>query len=130
MAVGTAIANRQETQLEKMIGFFVNTLVMRIGVREGMSFRELVREVRETALKAYEHQDVPFERLVGELELERSLNRTSVFQVMFSMQNASSSVPRLKGVEVELVEGGERQGRFCLAGRVWDRGEKIEMLWQ
>src|SRR5260370_28184345 len=67
IVVGSPIANRQEAQLEEMIGFFVNTLVMRGKVQAGMSFRELLREVRRTALEAYQHHEIPFERLVEEL---------------------------------------------------------------
>ena len=74
IVVGSPIANRQEAQLEEMIGFFVNTLVMRVKVEREKSFRELLGEVRRTALEAYRYQDVPFERLVEELAPERSLN--------------------------------------------------------
>ena len=65
IVVGSPIANRQETQLEEMIGFFVNTLVMRIGTKQGMSFRELLEDVRRTALEAYRYQDIPFETTGG-----------------------------------------------------------------
>ena len=88
IVVGSPIANRQEAQLEEMIGFFVNTLVMRVRVKGEMSFRELLGEVRGTALEAYRYQDVPFERLVEELSPQRSLNTTPVFQVVFALQNA------------------------------------------
>ena len=88
VVVGSPIANRQEEQLEELIGFFVNTLVMRARVKGGMSFQDLLSQVRATALEAYEHQDVPFERIVEELAPERSLNTTPVFQVVFALQNA------------------------------------------
>ena len=115
VVVGSPIANRQEAQLEEMIGFFVNTLVMRIRVKREMSFRELLEQVRQTALKAYEYQDVPFERLVEELNPERSLSWTPVFQVMFALQNAPWVAQRMKGLEVESVRGGqELRVRFDL----------------
>ena len=87
IVVGSPIANRQEEQLEELIGFFVNTLVMRIRLTPAMSFRELLAQVRQTALEAYRYQDIPFERLVEELSPQRSLNTTPVFQVIFALQN-------------------------------------------
>ena len=88
IVVGSPIANRQDAQLEGMIGFFVNSLVMRVRTEGEQSFRELLRAVRQTALDAYQHQDVPFERLVDELSPQRSLDRTPLFQVLFAVQNA------------------------------------------
>ena len=114
IVVGSPIANRQEVQLEEMIGFFVNTLVMRMRVKGEMSFGELMGEVRKTALEAYQHQEIPFERLVEELSPERSLNRTPVFQVSFALQNAPWVPAHLKGLEVEPVRGGELRVRFDL----------------
>src|SRR5262249_32310026 len=67
IVVGSPIANRQDEQLEEMIGFFVNSLVMRMKIRPGVTVRDLLSEVRRTALEAYQHQDVPFEWLVEEL---------------------------------------------------------------
>src|SRR5262249_43550961 len=97
ITVGSPIANRQEAQLEDLIGFFVNSLVMRVRLNGEESFSELLTEVRRTTLEAYQHQDIPFERLVEELQPERSLNTTPIFQVMFALQNAPMGVEKLKG---------------------------------
>jgi amino acid adenylation domain-containing protein/non-ribosomal peptide synthase protein (TIGR01720 family) len=98
--VGTPIANRDRTEIEGLIGFFVNTLVMRTDLSENPSFNELLPRIREVALSAYAHQDLPFEMLVEALQPERDLSHTPLFQVMFVLNNAPKSEIELTGLSV------------------------------
>ncbi|MEA5621861.1 condensation domain-containing protein [Nostoc sp. UHCC 0251] len=88
--VGSAIANRNRSEIEGLIGFFVNSLVLRTDLSGNPSFSELLRRTREVTLGAYTHQDLPFEKLVAELQLERDLNYNPLFQVWFAFQNIAT----------------------------------------
>jgi non-ribosomal peptide synthetase component F len=90
IVIGSPIANRNRADIEGLIGLFVNTLVMRLDLSGNPSFRELLHRVRQVALGAYSHQDLPFEKLVGELQLERNLNQNPLFRVWFTLQNIST----------------------------------------
>lgn len=101
ITVGTPVANRRRTELEPLIGLFVNTLVLHLNTAECASFRELIRRAREVCLGAYANQDVPFEKLVEELQPERSLSHTPLFQVLLVMQNVPRGVLDLEGLQLE-----------------------------
>ncbi|MEJ7675718.1 MAG: amino acid adenylation domain-containing protein [Chitinophagaceae bacterium] len=87
ICVGSPIANRTQKEIEDLIGFFINTLALRSKVKSDMSFKELLQQIRDTTMEAYEHQDVPFEKVVGAVVKERDMNRNPLFQVMLVMQN-------------------------------------------
>jgi amino acid adenylation domain-containing protein len=87
ICVGTPIAGRNRPDIEELIGFFVNTLVMRARIDTVNTFRELLAQVRKTAIEAYDHQDLPFDHLVDTLQPERDLSRSPLVQVFFDFQN-------------------------------------------
>ncbi|MEH2284140.1 MAG: amino acid adenylation domain-containing protein, partial [Nostoc sp.] len=112
--VGTPIANRDRTEIEGLIGFFVNTLVMRANLAENPSFNELLLSIREMALSAYAHQDLPFEMLVEALQPERDMSHTPLFQVMFVLQNAPISEIELTGLTVSELPIESSTAKFDL----------------
>ncbi len=103
IAVGTPIANRNRLETEGLIGFFVNTLALRTDLSGEPTFVELLRRVRETALQAYAHQDVPFEKLVEVLQPERDLSHTPLFQVLFVLQNAPMPAVELSDLTISTM---------------------------
>jgi len=104
VVVGAGIANRNRMETEPLIGFFVNTLAMRTRLAGNPTFRELLRRVREVALGAYAHQDLPFEKLVEELRPDRDLSRNPLVQVAFVFQNAPTADLALPGLTPEPFE--------------------------
>lgn len=103
--VGTPIANRQQLELAGLVGFFVNTLVLRNQLHGQQSFHQLLAQVRDTATTAYEHQDVPFDKLVELLRPERNLSYDLLFQVMFTYQDgvvAERPLPNLVVTPINL----------------------------
>ena len=101
--VGAPIANRVRRETEHLIGLFVNVLVMRTSLAGDPSFRQLLARVRETALGAYDHQDMPLERLLEIAQPERSLSHSPLFQVMFQLRNFPDVVYELEGLRTEVI---------------------------
>ncbi|MFP2933517.1 amino acid adenylation domain-containing protein, partial [Pyxidicoccus sp. 3LG] len=114
ICVGSPIANRTRAETEGLIGFFVNTLVLRARLEGNPRFRELLAQVRDVTLGAYAHQEVPFEKLVEELQPERDMSRSPLFQVMFTLQNAPQSGIAIPGLRMEAAGTSRRTAKFDL----------------
>jgi amino acid adenylation domain-containing protein/non-ribosomal peptide synthase protein (TIGR01720 family) len=114
VAVGTPVAGRNRREIEDLVGFFVNTLVMRVDLAGDPGFGQLLERVKQVAFGAYEHQDLPFERLVEELAPQRDLSRTPLFQTMLVLQNTGDRRWQLPGLRVEPLPVGTDTARFDL----------------
>ena len=123
IVVGSPIAGRTRAETENLIGFFINTLVLRADLSGDPTFRELLGRVREVTFGAYEHQDVPFEKLVEELQPERSLSRNPLFQVMFSLLNTPQRNLELSGLTMRPLTADSGTTQFDVALTIIE-GEK------
>jgi amino acid adenylation domain-containing protein len=130
VSVGTPVANRNSSEIEPLIGCFVNTLVMRTDVSGDPSFRELLERVREVALGAYTHSAVPFERLVSELQPDRDLSRTPLFQVMMVLQNTPQQPLVLDGLHCRIEETDNETAKFDLTVQLTESEEGLDGKWE
>ncbi len=126
--VGTPIANRNRAETEGLIGFFVNTLVLRADFADDPSFRALIRQVRETAMEAYAHQDLPFETLVEALAPERDLSHTPLFQIMFNLQIATDATHDLAGLTLTPSPVDSGTAKFDITLFMEERGGGLHGL--
>jgi len=121
IVVGSPIANRNRSEIEALIGFFVNSLVLRTDLSGNPTFRELLNRVKEVALGAYAHQDLPFEKLVEELHPDRALNQNPLFQVAFALQNAPGNRLELPELTLSPQQLDVSTARFDLEFHLWER---------
>jgi amino acid adenylation domain-containing protein len=125
--VGSPVANRNRPEVEGLVGFFVNTLVLRGRFPDGASFRDAVQTARRAALDGYAHQDLPFEQLVVELRVERSLAWSPLFQVMLVLQSGGFPVPEMPGLRAETVALETDTAKFDLLLEARDSEEGFQL---
>jgi acyl carrier protein len=128
IVVGTPIAGRTKTETENLIGFFVNTLPITGDLSGNPSFKELLQRTKEKALGAYANQELPFEKLVEELNPERSLSYSPIFQVMFALQNSSATEEKLGDLKLERIKLPSQTAKFDLSLDVFEETDGLT-LW-
>ena len=114
MVIGTPVANRRRSELDDLIGFFVNTLALRVRLDGSTTVTDLLAQIRELALGAYAHQDLPFEQLVERLQPERSLSYSPIFQVMLILDNTPAQTLALPGLELSFIKPAYHSTHFDL----------------
>ncbi|GAA3937003.1 amino acid adenylation domain-containing protein [Chitinophaga oryziterrae] len=115
ICVGTPVAGRTRKEVDQLIGFFINTLALRSDLSQQPSFAGLLQQVKKTTLEAYDHQELPFEKVVETVVKERDLSRNPLFQVMFVLQNTPGSPDlELNGVTFSHIDTGHTTAKFDL----------------
>ncbi|HEU5132884.1 MAG TPA: condensation domain-containing protein, partial [Pyrinomonadaceae bacterium] len=128
IVVGTDVANRNRGETESLIGFFVNELVMRTDLAGNPTFNELLGRVREMTLGAYSHQDMPFDRLVDALKIERSPAYHPLFQVCFVFQNAPRTAVEVKSLTISALPVENPIAHFDLVLRAWESERGMQLM--
>lgn len=124
--VGCASAGRHHPGLENLVGMFVNTVVLRTRFDDDPTFVNLLRRVRDTSLRAFEHQDLPFERIVQELQPHRSNSHNPIFQVGFSHLSTSAQDLSLPGIVTRSIPIGIKGSKFDVTFGMWEKGDGLE----
>ncbi|MDP5209825.1 non-ribosomal peptide synthetase [Microbulbifer sp. 2205BS26-8] len=125
VVIGTPIANRQQGEVEGLIGFFVNTLALRIDVSGSPEISELLNRVKAQSIAAQHHQDLPFEQVVEQLGIERSLSYTPLFQVIFGWQNAPQGEFDLAGLQIAPLDNQSTIAKYDLSLSLGEVGDEI-----
>ncbi len=130
LVVGSPIANRNRVEIEPLIGFFVNTLALRANLAGDPSFIAFLKQVRQTTLDAYKHQDLPFEQIVAELQLERNLSHAPLFQVVFALQNTPKEDFILPELTLHSLEVETNTAKFDLTLSIIETDSVLKGNWE
>jgi len=128
--VGSPVANRHYPEIENLIGFFVNLLVFKADFHDDPTFEELLKQVREFALDAYAHQDLPFEQLIDHLNIKRHLNRHPLFQVLFDFKNIGGSSLILEGLKIKDISMNSQVAKFDLTLFIQEKDGGLELKFE
>lgn len=130
VVVGTPIANREQSQVENLIGFFVNMLVLRNQLPENASFLELIRQSRQVLFDAYAHQQMPFDKLVSTLQSERNPGYSSLFQIMFVLQNNEKAEIKLHELSLRRMEQSKPFAMYDLSLLIDQQADGLHLNWE
>lgn len=130
IVTGFVVANRYRLELEQLIGFFVNTLPFRVTFEKDVSFESILKQTKKMAFSAYENQDVPFDRLVSEIQPQRDLNRNPFFQVLFVFQNTPKHDVQLKDLQIEDYEIDNTQSKFDMTLHAFEKNDHIKCTFE
>ncbi len=130
IVVGIPVSGRTRSETEALIGFFVNTLVLRCDLSGAPDFTQALSRVREVVQQAYAHQDVPFEKIVDALNLERNLSYAPIFQIMFSYQEAPQQSYKMESLSIHPLEMESGSAKFDMTLSVVEDGSEIRAMWE
>ena len=130
IVVGTDVANRNRVEVENIIGFFVNHLVLRTDLRGNPTFREMVKRVREVAIGAYAHQDLPFDKLVAVLRPDRDLGQTPLFQILFLLESLPAEEFQLSGLKLSHLEASTNTTKYDLTVFMLETQDGLVGVWR
>lgn len=128
--IGSPIANRSRREVEPLIGFFANVLILRTRLDRNPTFTELLEQVKKTALGAYAHQDIPFEKLIKDLNPERNLSYHPLFQIMFVFQNAVLNDLEMPGIKATPLRQEHISAKFDLGLSMADTPDGLVIEWE
>ncbi|PSF28879.1 non-ribosomal peptide synthetase, partial [Aphanothece hegewaldii CCALA 016] len=130
LIIGSPIANRNRAEIEPLIGFFVNTLPLRINLENNPTFSDLLKQVRDICLDGYAHQDIPFEKLVEELKIERNMTQNPLFQVMFVLQNTPEDKLKLGELDLTVLDSESQTAKFDLTLSMEETEKGLIGIWE
>jgi amino acid adenylation domain-containing protein len=127
IVIGSPTANRTRTETENLIGFFINMLVLRADLSGNPTFRELLQRVQTSALSAYEHQDIPFEKLVAELRPARLMSQSPLFQVVFHLRNVPERTAEFSNLQMEVLKYDSGTAQLDLGFSLRETADGLEV---
>jgi amino acid adenylation domain-containing protein len=130
ISLGTPIGGRNQLETEPLVGLFLNTLVLRTVFNGALSFRQLIKRVSETALGAYAHQELPFEKLIAEVQPERALSHTPLFQVLFDLQKPTRTGLDFSGLRFSPLASDARVSKFDLSLFITEQPDGLTATFQ
>ena len=129
LVIGSPVANRNQTDIEKLIGLFINTLPLRFNLSGNPTVTELLGQVRKTCIEGFDHQEIPFEKIVEEINPPRSLNHAPLYQVSFDLQTKDPESSLFAGLKIENLDPENTSAKFDLSLTITDENDGLSCAW-